>query len=95
MWSADVMTDCCSRSAGLAWGSQPSGLRSACSNAVAPNPSTLTTLSRDFSPWTTLTLDGAIPIRFAIIWHKALFALPSTGGAVTRASRTPSLIPIS
>jgi hypothetical protein len=74
---------------------QLSGSRNACSKAIASTPCTLTTLFRDFLPPTTLTFDGAIPIRFAIIRHRALFALPSTGGAVTRASRIPSPIPIS
>ena len=44
---------------------------------------------------TTVTLDRETPTRRAIRRHKARFARPSTGGADTRASSTPSRTPMS
>src|SRR5680860_373800 len=66
----------------------------AASISAFATPSTRTTFSRDFSPRTTLTREGATPTRFAISLQRALLALPSTGGAVTFACKTPSRIPL-
>ena len=54
-----------------------------------------TSLSRAFSPRMTLTRDGGTPAALAISLQSALLARPSTGGAATRARRTPSRNPSS
>lgn len=56
-------------------------------------PSTWTSLSGDVAPKTTLTSEGRTPTSRANNRHSARFAFPSTGGAATRASRTPSRTP--
>ena len=58
-------------------------------------PSTRTSFSRDRSPRTIITLEGATRTRRAINRHSTEFARRSTGGALTRTCSTPSRTPTS
>ena len=56
-------------------------------------PSTRSTLSRAVWPRATVTRDGATPAFLATRRHSASFALPSTGGALTRMRIEPARSP--
>src|SRR5436305_5210010 len=56
-------------------------------------PSTRTSLSRERSPRTIVTLEARTPSRSASSRRSASFARPSSGGAATRTTKAPSRRP--